>query len=170
MPFATKRSSPVRGGSAMTRPRGWWYPWIFVAGMAVVIVVNGIMATFALGTWTGLETEGHYRKGLAYNENLAAARAQEERGWKVEVEVAAGGALNVSFRDNDGVPLEDLAVQVLAVRPTHEGYDVAGDLTHVGEGRYRGRLDLPLSGQWELRVHAFRGKIAYQMSKRIQIP
>ena len=154
----------------MERARGWWYPWIFVAGMAVVIVVNGVMVFFALGTWTGLETEGHYRKGLAYNENLAAARAQQERGWQVDLEFSPDGAVGVSFRDRDGVPLEDLAVQVLAVRPSHEGHDVAGDLIHVGAGRYRGRLEIPLPGQWDLRVHAFRGKIAYQMSKRIQIP
>ena len=152
----------------MARARGWWYPWIFVAGMAVVIVVNGVMVLFALGTWTGLETDGHYRKGLAYNENLAAARAQQERGWQVDLEFAPDGAVGVSFRDRDGVPLPDLAVQVLAVRPTHEGYDVAGELTHVGAGRYRGRLDLPLPGQWELRVHAFRGNLAFQMSKRVQ--
>ncbi len=154
----------------MARSRGWWYPWIFVAGMAVVVVVNGVMAFLAVTTWTGLETKGHYRKGLAYNEDLAAARAQRQRGWQVEVEFAADGGVGVSFRDGDGVALEDLAVQVLAVRPTHEGYDVAADLIHVGEGRYRGRLELPLPGQWDLRVHAFRGKIAYQTSKRIQVP
>ena len=60
---------------AGARPRGWWYPWIFVGAMAVVVVVNGILAWLAVGTWTGIETEDHYRKGLAYNENLAAEQA-----------------------------------------------------------------------------------------------
>lgn len=152
------------------RPRGWWYPWIFVAGMALVVVVNGIMAFIALNTWTGLETEGHYVKGLAYNDNLAAAAAQAERGWQVELTHQRGGALSVAFRDRDGTPLSGLAVQVLAVRPTHQGYDTSVELEHAGGGRYEGKLALPLSGLWELRIHAFKGTIAFQTTERIQVP
>ena len=150
------------------RPRGWWYPWIFVAGMAVVFAVNGVLVFLALGTWTGLETAGHYEKGLAYNENLAAARAQAERGWQADVEYDPAGMVTATFRDRDGIPLENLTVEALALRPTHEGYDVAADLTHAGGGLYRGRLHLPLPGQWQLRIHAFRGKIVFQTDKRIQ--
>ena len=51
----------------MARPRqpGWWYPWIFVGGMLVVIAVNGVLITMAVSTFSGIETEEHYRKGLA---------------------------------------------------------------------------------------------------------
>ena len=152
------------------RPRGWWYPWIFVVGMALVVMVNGVMVFFAVGTWTGLETEGHYEKGLAYNDNLAAAAAQAERGWQVELAYERGGAVSVSFRDRGGEPLSDLVVQVLAVRPTHQGYDTSVDMVHAGDGRYEGRLVLPLSGLWELRIHAFKGTIAFQSTERIQVP
>jgi nitrogen fixation protein FixH len=71
------------------RPDGWWYPWIFVAGMLVVVVVNAVMITYAIGTFPGLQTEDAYRKGLAYNRTLAAAREQEERGWQATVRFEA---------------------------------------------------------------------------------
>ncbi|MCW8952841.1 MAG: FixH family protein, partial [Rhodospirillales bacterium] len=58
------------GQAANNRKPGWWYPWIFVGGMTIVVIVNGIMIYFALSTFTGLETRNHYEKGLAYNTNI----------------------------------------------------------------------------------------------------
>ncbi|HOT83126.1 MAG TPA: FixH family protein, partial [Candidatus Defluviicoccus seviourii] len=56
----------MAGAKASGRPPGWWYPWIFVGGMLIVVAVNAVMAIVAVGTFSGLETTDHYRKGLAY--------------------------------------------------------------------------------------------------------
>ncbi len=158
------------------RPRGWWYPWIFVAGMALVVAVNGVLVVYAVGTFPGLETDDHYRKGLAYNDNLAGARAQDALGWHMDlafvaVESAArSGDLVVRFSDADGRPIEDLEVRVLLVRPTHEGFDDGVALDHRGAGTYAAFVAPPLAGQWEVRVQAFRGDQVYQGVERIQVP
>ena len=73
---------------ARQRADGWWYPWTFVAGMLVVIAVNIALVIYAVGTFPGLETDDAYRKGLAYNKTLAAARAQEARAGRVDVRYA----------------------------------------------------------------------------------
>lgn len=159
--------------AAKSRPRGWWYPWIFVGGMAVVIIVNAVMITLALDTFPGLETKDHYRKGLAYNEALEATKAQTERGWSMAPTLALGqerqGELRVAFADKVGQALEDLRVKAFLIRPTHEGHDFEVPLRHAGGGLYTGSLTVPLPGQWNLRVHARRGKETFQDQRKIEV-
>ena len=160
------------------RQPGWWYPWIFVGGMLVVIAVNGVLATLAIGTWPGLETEDHYRKGLAYNQTLAAVKAQEQRGWRMDLafapEPAADGRrrgdLAVTFVGKDGRPLGNLDAEAVLRRPTREGVDVAVDLENRGGGVYGTTVSLPLPGQWEAHIHAHRGGDNYQESRRLSVP
>ena len=160
------------------RADGWWYPWIFVAAMGVVVVVNGILVAFALGSWTGLETRGHYEKGLAYNQDLAAAQAQAERGWRFGfaldgVEASDGirrATLSATFADRDGRPLGDLDVVAVIRRPVAEGHDQEVRLAAAGDGIYRTSVDFPLPGQWEVRIHAYRGEAVFQESRRVSLP
>lgn len=164
---------------AGTRARGWWYPWIFVGAMAVVVVVNGILAWLAVDTWSGIETEDHYRKGLAYDDNLAAAKAQDRLGWSVDLALMpkAGGIgdaraleLAVTFTGADGRPVDGLDVAVEFFRPTHEGFDVTARLGGRGGGTYAAPVTLPLAGQWQARVLARRGDDTFQNVRRIVVP
>lgn len=171
----TVSSMGIRSRSG-AREDGWWYPWIFVVGMAFVVLINGIMVYIALSTWTGLETERHYDKGLAYNENLAAARAQAELGWLVDVAYTpspiAGdpGELAVTVTAAGDRPLVDLDVTALLIRPTHEGFDQEVRLDHAGAGVYKGPVAIPLPGQWDARIHARRRDAEFQEVKRLFVP
>jgi len=147
--------------------------------MAVVVVVNGILAWLAVGTWTGIETEDHYRKGLAYNENLAAERAQARLGWTVDLALmpkraAVGDArtfeVAATFAAVNGRPLDGLDVEIQFVRPTHEGFDVAARLDARGSDVYAAPVILPLAGQWQARVLARRGDDTFQNVRRIVVP
>lgn len=161
----------------MAQPRrpGWWYPWIFVGCMLLVIAVNAVLAIYAIGTFPGLETKDHYRKGLAYNQAIAAAKAQEERGWRMNLVFEPGegtdgqhrGDLLVTFTDRDGYALRNLAVTATLFRPTHEGFDQTVNLETREAGTYGHELTLPLSGQWEARVRAKRDGDTFQMNRRI---
>jgi len=164
---------------AGARPRGWWYPWIFVGAMAVVVVVNGVLAWLAVSTWTGIETEDHYSKGLAYNENLAAERAQAQLGWTVDLALMPKAEAStesrafevaVTFAAADRQPLDGLEVEIQFVRPTHEGFDVAARLDGRGKGVYAAPVTLPLAGQWQARVLARRGDDTFQNVRRIVVP
>lgn len=158
------------------RPRGWWYPYIFVGMFLVVIGVNMTLAYFATSTFTGLETEGAYDKGLAYNKNLAMAQAQADLGWSVDTtaEPVAGAvpkvALTVTYKDRDGKPVEGLEVSANVMRPTTAGYDHAITLQPKGKGAYGLVHDLPLKGVWDLDLTAIGKDVNYQHAKRIVIP
>lgn len=161
---------------AQARPRGWWYPYIFVGMFAIVIAVNGTLAYFATSTFTGLETEGAYDKGLTYNQNLALAKAQAELGWTVDTnaEPIAGSvpkvALTVTYKDRSGKPVEGLEVSVRMIRPTTKGYDHDVTLEPMGKGAYGIVHDLPLKGVWDMDLAAIGKDVSYQHAKRIVIP
>lgn len=162
------------------RPRGWWYPYIFVGGFAVVVLVNAALFYFASSTFTGLSTEGAYAKGLAYNTALTAAEAQRNLGWQADAAVvpaqaAAAGVhaadLTVAFRDRNGQPLAGLDVRAVLTRPTQAGHDVRIDLKALGDGHYGAPLALPMPGQWDLQVAAAdAGGASFQLSRRITLP
>lgn len=168
-------------GEAMARVRqpGWWYPWIFVAVMAVVVAVNVLMATLAVRTFPGLQTEDAYNKGLRYNDTIAAAREQAKLGWRMSIEVApaadAAGAgreaeVKVAFVDRDGQPLERLSIDAALLRPAAEGFDRTLTLEYRGAGVYVGTVALPLAGQWDAHVMARRDTNIFEATRRLFIP
>ena len=157
-------------------PAGRLYPWIFVAAMGLVVLVNGGMIWFAVHTFTGLATQDPYDKGLAFNRTLAAADAQAALGWQVDIEAVAGPAgpaptvtLAAAFRDRAGRALDGLQVHAFLVRPTSAGHDSAVDLAAEGEGRYRKTAALALRGEWLLTVVANRDTDTWQSTRRIHL-
>lgn len=162
---------------AATRQRGWWYPYIFVGGFLVVVAVNASMAYFATSTFSGISTDGAYQKGLAYNQNLAMARAQEALGWKVYTKVtpvtdaqAIKANIAVSYLDRNGKPVEGLEVRARLVRPTAKGYDHELTLAPLGNGQYGGMFPLPLNGVWDMDMVATGPDVAYEHAQRFVIP
>jgi nitrogen fixation protein FixH len=164
---------------AEVRPRGWWYPWLFVGGMLLVVAVNVVLAAVAITTFPGLTSEDAYRQGLQYNRTIAAAEAQEARGWRLDLTItpqpaAHGGldtpadvALSARFSDRSGQPLSRLDVRAVLVRPLGGGDDLALPLEETGGGVYRGTLTPPLGGQWDVHIHARRGDETFQQTRRI---
>jgi nitrogen fixation protein FixH len=163
----------TRGEAIRRRARDdRWIPWAFVAFFGVVFAANGAMVAVAVATWTGMSVEGSpYDRGLAYNETLAAARAQEALGWRVGFEFEShdptGGALDFTLADRAGHPLPGALVRARFVCPSHQGHDFELDLPETATGRYGAEVELPLPGLWEVRVRAARGGHSYQLTERI---
>lgn len=166
--------------SATTSRRpGWWYPYIFVAVFVVVLAVNIVMAMSAVKTFSGLQTEDAYDKGLVYNHVLAQAKAQERLGWTVDAEVIPHDPSNsqrhdadvtVTYTDKAGQPVGGLSVKADLVRPTQAGHDLHVDLVEKTPGQYVALAPLDLPGQWEVSVVARKGETQYSLSQRVLVP
>ena len=155
------------------RPRGHWIPWLFVAGFLVVAAVNGVMSWVALSTWTGLAANQPYDRGLAYNENLAAAARQAKLGWHPVLEVQVGeqgGQIELALTGPEDRPVTDAAVVVDFERPTFEGADFAVALTATAPGRYRAHFDRPAPGAWNLHATIRRGADLFVHEQRVVLP
>lgn len=146
--------------------RSRWIPWAFVGGFAVVFAANAIMVTFAMSSWTGLETQDAYRKGLAYNRTLDAERRESALGWR-GVAAMEAERLAVTLTDRRGEPVTAATVRAVFVRPTAEGHDFSVDLAEQGGGRYAAAVDVPLAGLWDIRTVARRGADSFQFNQRV---
>mgnify|MGYP001773260422 CR=1 FL=1 len=138
----------------------------------VVIGANIIMSYYALSTFDGVETENAYKRGRAYNDVLAAAKAQEERGWSLDISHSVAGALDTTFlltmQDRNGAPVSGLDLSLALRRPVAEGKDQALSAVETRPGTYEAVLTLPAPGNWLLDISARRqGELLYAEEKRV---
>lgn len=128
----------------------------------VIFVVNGMMAYYALHSWTGLVDARSYEDGLAYNRVLKEAAEQKAMGWQSKVAITQAAdakglrTATVRMQGAGGEPLTGLDVEMTFRRPTHEGMDQTLTAKETEPGVYAVAVDLPARGRWDvdLRVHA----------------
>jgi nitrogen fixation protein FixH len=148
-------SDYVAGGRPLN---GWMVLAIFVGLFFIVLGANGAMTYFAVKTFSGEVIAHPYERGLAYNREIAAARAQESRDWKVDVSLAPAAAgekqIVVTLRDAAGAAITGLDLEALLVAPANLKQDIRVRLEEKGDGRYAGdaafvagRRDLVLSAK-----------------------
>jgi nitrogen fixation protein FixH len=161
----------LTGSNQTDTPRDRWIPWAFVAGFAVIILVNGIMVYMAVASFTGLKTEDYYQRGLHYNDVLDAQQTQDALGWSVTVDSDQVGSdrirISVKAADGEDRPLDGADVKVRLVRPVQAGYDMNVNLTSQGEGLYAADVVLPLRGQWDILAQIQHPSGSYRATKRI---
>ncbi len=135
---------------AVSRP---WYrepwPWILMAGPAIVVVAGISTAVIAFTTSDGLVADDYYKQGLAIDRVLA--RDEKAR--------ALGLGATVQFNESrDRVRVIITAGEPPAqvprlklVNATRAGLDRTVELRVVAPGVYEGAVRMPREGVW--RVH-----------------
>ena len=125
---------------------------IFIAFFAVVIAVNMVMFRVATASFSGLETDSAYRVGLAYNNELEAARQQAALGWAVNAKVD-GERVMIDVRDKTGAVIPGLDGDVVLAWPADRKLDRKGVIVLRDGAGYEAQLDKALPpGQWDVVV------------------
>jgi nitrogen fixation protein FixH len=128
--------------------------FMMVAFFGVVIGVNLVMVRLAIQTLPGTEVDSAYSASLAYGKEIATARDQSERNWKVDAHVErsgqGGATLQIEVRDSSGQPMSGLTFQGRFERPTDRRADRPVELAETGIGIYRGSAETVAPGQWDL--------------------
>ncbi len=129
---------------------------IFVGGFAVVIAVNLLMASIAVGSFHGTVVDSSYVASQKYNGWLKQASASKSLGWQA-----------VPHRRSDGrVEVETIAVPAAArMSGTAEhplGLRDDTPLTFVpeGQGRWVSRQSVA-PGRWQVRLAIRAGEQAW---------
>lgn len=139
--------------TASTASRDRHVPWLFVAGFAVVIAVNTIMVSLAVGSFSGLYTPQPRQRSLHYNEIIARQADRDALGWRLAATWhAPQSRLEIAVVDADGRPLGNARLHAELVRPVEKRAPVALDLIAVDIGRYAATVTLPARGNWDLDV------------------
>jgi nitrogen fixation protein FixH len=144
-------------------------PWIFVAGMALVIAVNGVLVYFAVGTWSGLVVARPYERGVQYNKLLEAAARQDALGWHFDIALQTTDETTrivVQATDAAGRPLGGLAVSATIERPVEKEEHGGVLLVEQQPGHYTADVERLRPGQWQTRLLAARGPDTASMAQR----
>ena len=128
--------------------------FVLLSFFGVVIGVNMIMMRLAILTLPGTDVDSAYSASLAYENEIAAARDQNTRNWKVDAHIqrSADGSttLQVEARDNSGEPMSGVKFHGRFERPTDRRADQSVALAETGIGIYRGSAPQIAPGQWDL--------------------
>lgn len=143
----------------------------FAAFFGVVFVVNGSMIYKAIGTNAGLVANEPYRKGLHYNERIAAAERQEQLHWSDGVALARSGDLEISIGGKDGKPVSGLVLKAVVGRPATNREDKPLQLKETAPGTYVASAGELEAGAWLLSFEAFEdakgGEPVYRGRRRL---
>lgn len=122
---------------------------VAVSAFAVVLAANLTLLYAATGSFPGLVVKNSYVAGIGWDDRT---RAQRALGWHASVG-HADGTLSIRLIDDDGRPVDDLAVEATVRRPAQAGADHEVRLSQGAEGAYRAPLVLA-PGQWRVELRA----------------
>lgn len=126
---------------------------IMVGGFGIVIAVNLVMASFAIGGFSGAVVKNSYVASQNYNGWLDRANAQDALGWDVAVSRDARGMVLVTVQN---VP-EDAVVTAIVRRPL--GEDDRRKLTFTGSPAAGFQSVEPIpEGRWLVRLAVKSGE------------
>jgi nitrogen fixation protein FixH len=137
-----------------------------------VFLANASLVYFALSTFSGEQEASPYEHGLAYDKDIAAARVQDAKAWRVTVLVerqpmSRSALIDVVFRRADGQPIDGLNVEAALAFPTDKQFDRIVALGEANHGEYAAEAPLR-DGQWDVTVTASRaGEPQFRSHNRV---
>jgi len=136
------------------RPTPWYrqrWPWLLIAGPAIVVVAGIVTVWLAIRSDDGLVADDYYRQGLAINQVIGRTDRAKALGISATVTVDADGhvAAHIAAPGNaaEANPEE---VALLFAHPTRAGGDLRVELLRAPDGSYAGRAVAPGPGRWRV--------------------
>lgn len=162
LPTAPRETGGLKGRHVLTA---------FAMFFGTVFLVNGSLIYNAVSTHSGLVANEPYRKGLHYNDRIAASERQALLNWTEGATLARDGKLAITLATDVGTPVRNLAVSAVVGRPTTNRADIPLKLTEVAPGRYEAAAGALDGGTWLLSIEARASERAeepvYQARRRL---
>ncbi|MGO8798159.1 MAG: FixH family protein [Roseiarcus sp.] len=151
---------------------GWMALAILAVFFGTIFCANGSLVYYAISTFSGEQETSPYERGLAYDKEIAAARAQDARAWRVSVnalhfEAGAPALIDITMHDADDQPIQGLAVTAALEFPADKKLDRRTVVNEAEPGDYRADAAMR-PGQWDLVIEARRdGERLFRSRNRI---
>lgn len=137
-----------------------WYkerwPWLLMAGPAIVIVAGLITAWLAIVSNDGLVADDYYKQGLAVNQRLQRDHYASELGLRANL-MRSGEQLRLLMTAESDAGLPEVLTLKLA-HPTRAGHDQLVKMVSEGQGFYGGKLSADIFGRWHVSIEDPAGK------------
>jgi len=149
-PNATRNPKELTGRAVL---------FCFLGFFGVVVAANAVLVRAATTTFGGVETASAYKAGLAFNREIAAARAQEARHWTVDANLARASAddatLSVTVRGRDGTAPPAITLVARLAHPADARRDKPVVVREIAPGVFSGTIQTD-RGQWDLSIEISR--------------
>jgi nitrogen fixation protein FixH len=160
----------VAGGRPLTGRR---VLLMLVSFFGCIFIANAALIHYAISTFRGEVADHPYEAGLAFNQEIAAAQAQEALHWTVSGVLSRvesnGEQLEIDAHDARGKALTDLQFVATLVAPADKARDRLFVLSEIAPGVYRGQAAVA-DGAWDLLIEAKRdGERIYRSKSRINV-
>jgi hypothetical protein len=133
-----------------------WYrqrwPWLLIAGPAIVVVAGIFTAWLAAATDDGIIADDYYRRGLMINKELERTTRAEQMKLGAILRVARDHAVRLEMSGFADAATAPATVLLTLTHPTRAGQDRAVTLTRGADGIYTGTLVAPAPGRWHVTV------------------
>jgi hypothetical protein len=124
------------------------WPWILMAGPAIVVVAGMVTLWLAIRSNDGLVSDDYYKQGIEIHKRLG--RDELARTLELSGRLRLDSAIALDLHAREGVSLPaDLRLSF--IHPTRDGMDRVIELKGRG-GHYTGPLPQLQSGQWQVLV------------------
>lgn len=131
-----------------------WYkepwPWIIMAGPAVVVVAGFITAWLAVVSNDGLVSDDYYKQGMTVNQRLHRDQQAVAMGLHADV-MRSGLGLRLLVATTQNVKLPEVLLLKFS-HPTQAGQDQSVKMLSDGHGFYSGQMAREFSGRWIVSV------------------
>ncbi len=165
---------PGKTGADKGRPlTGWMVLAMLLAFFGVIGSVNAVMVYSALSTFSG-EVEAHpYEHGIAYNREIASAREQVTRGWKVDasLERLSSGETRILVlaRDAGGADISGVELAANLASPADKKLDVPAKLLEIAPGRFEAHVVVAPGARDLVLTASQGGREVFRSRNRMQI-
>lgn len=143
-----------------------WYrqlwPWLLIAGPAIVVVAALTTAWIAAATDDGVIADDYYKRGLMINKELDRSERAEAMRLGAVLSVAEDGAVRLEMSGLGATA--PATVKLTLVHPTRAGRDRALRLTRGADGVYTGALGAPLQGRFHVTVETDSWRLSSAMT------
>lgn len=140
--------------TTMTQANKPWYrepwPWILMAGPAVVVVAGFVTAWLAVATDDGVVEDDYYKKGLAINQTIARDQMAQSLNLKAQLMVGSDASrLRLMLQQGDSGALPS-TLRLRVLHPTRSDMDRVVTLEQGASGYYEGQLKALEPTRWRL--------------------
>jgi uncharacterized protein len=140
-----------------------WYrqrwPWLLVAGPAIVVLASLVTLWLAISSDDGVIADDYYKRGLLINREIDRTARAEAMHLGAVLRVAPDGAALLAldgFADASAAPA---AVRVHIAHPTRAGLDRHVTLTRGPAGVYVGVISPRPMGRWHVAIETDQWKL-----------
>jgi hypothetical protein len=153
----------MKEASMQAMPLKPWYrepwPWILMAGPAVVVIAGFVTLALAVGSFDGLVAEDYYKRGLAVNQVLTRVHRAQTLGIRATLTLGISSDerdIKIAF---DGTNVElPRNLQLTLTHPTRAGMDQRIALVRTGDDAYTGRIEPLVIGRWQAIIEDMAGE------------